>query len=186
MNYTDPAIAPAPTTPAPTTPAVYPRKASYWTVKGWGGISAAAADFCGIKTYLNPLEHEGLCCHGYDSPQALMKELRKWGRKPSQFNTSIERFARVEVTSSGFNVVYFPSYRAAVETHACKSSKAVLCACPFCHRADQLDIIGWTHEREDGSEYIGDAVKCNRCDAIAPLNVWQRRLDGSGEQTTVA
>ncbi len=44
--------------------------------------------------------------------------------------------------------------------------------CPFCHQDDELEILDWTTERRDGSEFIGEAVRCNRCDAFAPLAKW--------------
>ena len=46
--------------------------------------------------------------------------------------------------------------------------------CPFCRRKDLLEIIYWSTERPDGSEYMGHAVRCNRCDAIASLPAWLR------------
>lgn len=45
-------------------------------------------------------------------------------------------------------------------------------ACPFCRQDDQLEIINWVNERADGSEYTGEAVRCNRCDAVTPLFTW--------------
>jgi hypothetical protein len=44
--------------------------------------------------------------------------------------------------------------------------------CPFCLATDRLEIIVWSNERPDGSEYQGNAVRCHRCDAIAPLRTW--------------
>jgi len=52
------------------------------------------------------------------------------------------------------------------------NSEARLPACPFCHLADQLETIAWSDERADGRQYNGDAVRCNRCNAIAPLFTW--------------
>ena len=46
--------------------------------------------------------------------------------------------------------------------------------CPFCNRTDLLEIYPWTSERPDGTEYQGDAVKCHRCEAIAPVEAWAR------------
>jgi hypothetical protein len=47
--------------------------------------------------------------------------------------------------------------------------------CPFCFKTDELEIINWSNERADGSEYNGKAARCNRCDAIAPLSAWIKR-----------
>jgi hypothetical protein len=47
--------------------------------------------------------------------------------------------------------------------------------CPFCKLADSLEIIAWNNLRTDGTEYQGDAVRCNRCDAIAPAAKWAMR-----------
>ncbi len=47
--------------------------------------------------------------------------------------------------------------------------------CPFCNRTDMLKIHPWTSERQDGTEYQGDAVKCHRCEAIATVEAWARR-----------
>lgn len=44
--------------------------------------------------------------------------------------------------------------------------------CPFCARADMMRETEWTHEHRDGSEYIGPALICDRCDAIAPKGRW--------------
>ena len=44
--------------------------------------------------------------------------------------------------------------------------------CPFCRLSDQLEEVNWSNERADGSEYIGLAVRCNRCSAIAPVAAW--------------
>lgn len=49
--------------------------------------------------------------------------------------------------------------------------------CPFCKKTDRLSLIQWIHERPNGGEFKGDAVKCDRCDAIAPLAVFQSRED---------
>jgi hypothetical protein len=38
-----------------------------------------------------------------------------------------------------------------------------------------LEIITWNSERHDGTEYQGDAVKCCRCEAIAPVDAWAGR-----------
>lgn len=46
--------------------------------------------------------------------------------------------------------------------------------CPFCNRTDSLEILDWCSERRDGTEYEGDAVRCNRCDAIASAESWAR------------
>ena len=46
--------------------------------------------------------------------------------------------------------------------------------CPFCKRTDSLEILPWSSERRDGMEYKGDAVRCNRCDAIASAESWAR------------
>lgn len=52
--------------------------------------------------------------------------------------------------------------------------------CPFCKRTDLLEVHPWTSERPDGTEYQGDAVRCNRCQAIAPVETWiMRGLSGN-------
>jgi hypothetical protein len=53
-----------------------------------------------------------------------------------------------------------------------KTSTATLADCPLCRKSDCLEIVDWIHERKDGTEYHGEAVRCNRCDAIAPLRAW--------------
>jgi hypothetical protein len=47
--------------------------------------------------------------------------------------------------------------------------------CPFCARTDSLQIINWSNGRRDGTEYKGEAVKCNRCESITPAAAWARR-----------
>jgi len=147
----------------------------YWVTKRWGGTSKETAARYGVPVYENPFEHEGLCDKGASSPQILMKRLRELGWKPSHFTDSSEKFARIEITRTGFNVVYFPSYAAAVAAWKTPGGK-VLAECPFCQLSDRIEIISWSNERADGSEFIGDAVRCNRCDAVVPLHLWQRRI----------
>jgi hypothetical protein len=47
--------------------------------------------------------------------------------------------------------------------------------CPFCNQTEHLEIIDWSNERPDGTEYDGDAVRCNQCTAIAPVEAWAIR-----------
>lgn len=47
--------------------------------------------------------------------------------------------------------------------------------CPFCGKIDMLEIMHWSQERRDGTEYDGDAVRCHRCEAIAPIAAWSKR-----------
>jgi hypothetical protein len=57
--------------------------------------------------------------------------------------------------------------------------------CPFCKQTDMLEIILWSNERADGNEYNGNAVRCNRCDAIAPLSTWIKRgLPGDSREAS--
>ena len=49
--------------------------------------------------------------------------------------------------------------------------------CPFCRKRDRLQIIGWSHERHDYTEFTGDAVRCNRCDCVVSLAAWQGRTE---------
>lgn len=161
-----------PITAVPAAAIISPRPRVYWVLKRWGGRSAATAARYGVPIYENPFEHEGMCKNGDSTPQELMKRLREIGWKTAQLTNSSEKIARVEVTRAGFNVIYFPSYADAVKAHKGEPSETALCACPFCHLVDQLEIINWENERADGSEYIGDAVRCNRCDAIAPMAAW--------------
>jgi hypothetical protein len=79
---------------------------------------------------------------------------------------SLHGYAWQESASGGFQ----PAAEAA---RTAESQKSALKPCPFCGLADRLEIMDWTHERRDGTESEGDAVKCNRCDAIAPVGVWQ-------------
>lgn len=55
-----------------------------------------------------------------------------------------------------------------------KPDRLLATPCPFCRQSDLLEIINWNHERPDGTEYQGDAVKCNRCDAVATASAWAR------------
>jgi hypothetical protein len=56
-----------------------------------------------------------------------------------------------------------------------KLESASIPACPLCRQSDRIEIIEWNNERHDGTEYQGTAVRCNRCDAIAPLRAWMGR-----------
>lgn len=93
------------------------------------------------------------------------------GWKPSCFTNTTNQFARVQVTPTSLNVDSFASYAAAVAASKA-ASEAPLPKCPFCLLSDQLEEVNWSNERADGSEYIGLAVRCNRCSAIAPVAVW--------------
>lgn len=169
MKTTKPTI----TTPDQSAPKTYQAGASYWILKIWGGRSAATAAAYGVSVCENPWPHDGLSTKGEDTPQELMKDLRARGWKISRFtNSRFQCIARVDVTASGFNLVCFPNYAAAVAAHKAQRDGKGLPACPFCRLADMLEIIGWSTERNDGSEYIGPAVRCNRCDAIAPKAAW--------------
>ena len=59
-----------------------------------------------------------------------------------------------------------------------QSDDVPLKVCPFCRCGDLLEEIDWSNERADGSEYIGPAIRCNRCDAIAPAAAWMNRKGG--------
>ncbi len=157
----------------PIADTIQQRPKIYWVLKRWGGQTTATAARYGVSVYENPFEHEGLGSHGDDSPQDLLKRLKEIGWKTDNFTNSSDKFARVEVTRAGFNVICFPSYRAALAAHKGERSESSLPACPFCRLSDQLEAINWTSERNDGSEFIGEAVKCHRCEAIAPLSAWK-------------
>lgn len=45
-------------------------------------------------------------------------------------------------------------------------------ACPFCHKGDLLEMIQWSDELPDGTEYFGPAVRCNRCNVVAAADSW--------------
>ncbi len=175
----------SPQSPETRAPELIPQRPKvYWVLKRWGGTSEAEAARFGLTAYKNPFEHEGLTKVSYSRPQDLMKYLRGVGWKTAAFTNSREKFARVEVTRAGFNVVYFESYAAAVEAHKGVPSEAGLAACPFCHLADQLEIIGWPEEGAGGTDHMGEGegVRCNRCECMAPLSAWTH-LSSVGAQT---
>lgn len=144
----------------------------------------------------NRFPHQGLCTGGFESPGELMADLVSKGWRKDALDHQPNRIALVETTSSGIRVNAFPTYATAVradaafkkspptppvrpkiDTKLSDSEGPQLKPCPFCKKADRLSLINWTHERPDGTEYIGEAVKCDRCDAIAPLAVFQSRED---------
>jgi hypothetical protein len=47
--------------------------------------------------------------------------------------------------------------------------------CPYCGKTDELEIVNWSQERRDGTEYIGDAMRCHRCESIVTLAAWMKR-----------
>lgn len=75
--------------------------------------------------------------------------------------------------------VNYPSYEPALAAHE-KAIPNHLPGCPFCHQSDLLETIEWVHERKDQSEFHGEAVRCNRCDVIAPLPIWMRAASEIG------
>lgn len=119
--------------------------------------------------------HEGICSFGFPTPGELMDDLRSKGWRDDALDHAANRIAMVEITSSGLSVTAFDTLAAAIKAHKAGEEPENLKPCPFCGKSDRLVVIDWTHERPDGSEYIGDAVKCDRCDAIAPLAVHQSR-----------
>lgn len=149
------------------------RSSSYWTLSYSPAVTAEQGAALAIPPD-NGFPH-ALTRHQCGTAQELMEALVKIGRTPDQFTGSSDRFCRVDMMPRGFNVVCFPSYAAALLSD--DEAKAPRCSeinppCPFCRQADRLETIGWTNDRADGSEYVGDAVRCNRCDAIAPLPAW--------------
>lgn len=122
------------------------------------------------------LPHAGLCSFGFPTPGELMDDLRSKGWRDDALDHAANRIAMVEITSSGLSVTAFETLAAAIKAHKAGEDPEKLKPCPFCGKSDRLVVIDWTHERPDGSEYIGDAVKCDRCDAIAPLTVFQSRV----------
>lgn len=73
--------------------------------------------------------------------------------------------------------------RAAILEAALKLDPARLLSipCPFCGLTDMIETIQWTSERPAGSEYQGDAMKCYRCEAIAPVKAWSLRGEAVGK-----
>jgi len=54
-----------------------------------------------------------------------------------------------------------------------ESTPAKLPRCPFCMKADMIQELWWAWEAFDGSEHESPALRCNRCNAIAPKPVWE-------------
>ena len=117
--------------------------------------------------------HQGLCAVGFESPSELMADLASKGWRKDALDHQPNRIALVETTPTGIRVTEFPTYAAAVKAHKTGEDPGKLKPCPFCGKRDKLVLIDWTHERPDGTEYIGDAVKCDRCDTVVPLAVFQ-------------
>jgi hypothetical protein len=85
---------------------------------------------------------------------------------------------RARVTALGL-IEFFPTLAGSPAVKAEASPRAskegAKYCCPFCMKADQLRKTEWTHERADGSEFIGAALICERCDAVAPVAKWTAR-----------
>jgi hypothetical protein len=47
--------------------------------------------------------------------------------------------------------------------------------CPYCDKVDELEIVTWSQQRRDGTEYDGKAMRCHRCVSIVPLAAWMKR-----------
>lgn len=114
----------------------------------------------------------------------LMHQLRGYGWKPSRFSNCPQKLTRIELHENGFSAVHFDSYAKALEDDEQRMEKASKASrkrssysCPFCGHADRLRKTRWTHERPDGSEYMGTALICDRCDAVAPAHLWKARKD---------
>lgn len=162
-------------TPVNLTETPLPVGSSYWTLS----ISAEVSPMTAATYRVPPAKGypHGLTSHQCGTAKELMDALAKVGRKPAQFTSSTSNFARVEITLDGFRVTRFPSFAAAHANdqgeNPARASK-ILPACPFCNCFDRVEIINWSNERADGSEYIGRGARCNRCDAVAPLPAWRR------------
>jgi hypothetical protein len=164
--------------PTSNAPAILPENSlpagsTYWTLSFSPAVTTDQAAAFGVLPS-NGYPH-CLTRHQCGTAKELMEALAKVGRNPDQFTSSSDRFARVEITANGFTVTCFPSYSAALANdgeagHPIRSD--ILPTCPFCRQSDRLETIDWSSERQDGTEYVGEAVRCNRCDAIAPVPAW--------------
>jgi hypothetical protein len=130
--------------------------------------------------------HSGLCDSFFPTVKALMAFHRTMWDKPGLPHGF--QLVRVEPVEAGLKMVIFPCYAAAIVADRARAQLAKLATlaadavpnlnpCPFCRKSDRLEIINWSHERHDWSNYDGEAVKCNRCDAIATMAAWQKGAD---------
>ena len=96
---------------------------------------------------------------------------------PTPINISPEEGDKLRecAAKSGRTVADFVRDLIQQGTAKLEDSRIIALPCPFCHQADMLEIMTWTSERRDGTEYNGSAIKCHRCEAIAPANAWAGR-----------
>ena len=97
--------------------------------------------------------------------------------EPTPINITPEEGMKIRECSDKTGLTVDQFVRKVVLERCAKLEDDALTAipCPFCKSTDSLEILPWTNERKDGTEYDGDAVRCNRCDAIAAADSWARR-----------
>ena len=117
--------------------------------------------------------HGQLCIFQYGTLKALVKMAVERGHDRAR----LVNLARVRISENGYRVEMFPTLaEARVADAASKRAKpAEKACCPFCKQSDRLRGVNWTHEHPDGTEFIGPALICDRCDAIAPAGLWGGR-----------
>ena len=160
---------------------------SYWTLN-----TPPVSDEARVAWKLGPPRkravHSGLCDSFFPTVKALMAFHRTMWDKPGLPHGF--QLVRVEPVEAGLKMVMFDSYAAAVAAGKAQVELAKLATlaaaavpdlkpCPFCRKYDMLEVINWSHERHDWSNYDGEAVKCNRCDCIATMAAWQNRSEGN-------
>mgnify|MGYP000035337292 CR=1 FL=1 len=47
--------------------------------------------------------------------------------------------------------------------------------CPYCDKTDELEIISWSQEKRDGTDFDSLAVRCHRCESVVTLPAWMMR-----------
>lgn len=133
----------------------------YWTIK----MSAAPPpkDWGVIGVERPP--HGMLCTFQFGTLKALVKRLKDFDFTRARMTN----LARVRLTGTGFLVDYYPTLADAL---AAEKEPAGEHCCPFCLKSDMIEEIRWAGERFDGTDFELPALRCNRCDLIAPKVRW--------------
>jgi hypothetical protein len=134
----------------------------YWTIK------QASRQVTGSVSATEEPPHSELCIFQFGTLKPLVTLLEDKGWKRSWMNN----LARVKLSEGGYQVEIFPTLadaRAAEAERLPRLGKVTRKhCCPFCMKSDALRETTWNLERVDGSEFVGPALICDRCNAVVP------------------
>jgi hypothetical protein len=148
---------------------------SYWTIrrsdepppKDWGIM------------HVEHSPHYMLHDMQFGTIKALVKRLAEFEIP----RAGVANLARMRLSEDGFQVEYFATLAAALAAEKETTGKD---CCPFCMKSDMIEEIEWSGERFDGTDFRLPALRCNRCDMLAPKGIWQRMNQNQAETSPLS